>query len=131
MSNALTITIDVPNIHEGVTFYVEGLGLTLREKLAQTIYLLEFAGVRVYICQHQPGTRPFTDGPHRDYSRHWTPVHLDLEVTDLDAALESAIKAGAVLEGRESDPKWGDIATLSDPFGNGFCLIKPAETDAV
>ena len=47
-------------------------------------------------------------------------------VANLDAALTCAIGAGAVLEGAPRDYLWGRIATLSDPFGHGFCLMQQA-----
>jgi len=60
----------------------------------------------------------------RDYRRHWTPVHLDLVVDDLDASVERATASGAKLEVPAQSFAWGRIATLSDPFGHGFCLIQ-------
>jgi len=60
----------------------------------------------------------------RDYRRHWTPVHLDFEVTDISAAVERALSAGAGLEGEVQSFPWGSLATLSDPFGHGFCLLQ-------
>jgi predicted enzyme related to lactoylglutathione lyase len=32
--------------------------------------------------------------------------------------------AGAQLEGDIQTHKWGRIANMADPFGNGFCLIE-------
>jgi uncharacterized glyoxalase superfamily protein PhnB len=60
----------------------------------------------------------------RDYRRHWTPVDLDLVVPDVDAATEKAIAAGARLEKQIQTYAWGRMATLSCPFGNGFCLLQ-------
>ncbi|MDZ3824625.1 MAG: VOC family protein, partial [Pseudoxanthomonas sp.] len=60
----------------------------------------------------------------RDYSRHWTPVHLDIVVEDLDAALARALAAGARLERPVLEQRWGRLAPLADPFGHGFCLIQ-------
>jgi len=60
----------------------------------------------------------------RNYSRHWTPVHLDFVTTDIEAAVERAIAAGAILEQPVTRHAWGELALLADPFGNGFCLIK-------
>jgi Glyoxalase-like domain len=34
----------------------------------------------------------------RHYQRHWTPVHLDIQVDDLKGALAQALEAGALLE---------------------------------
>jgi uncharacterized glyoxalase superfamily protein PhnB len=56
-------------------------------------------------------------------SRHWTPVHLDFEVEDVSAAVERTVAAGARLEG-ELQSFWGRLATLSDPFGHGFCVLE-------
>ena len=59
----------------------------------------------------------------RDYQRHWTPVHLDFEVDDIVAATRRAVEAGARLEGDIGTFGWGRLATLSDPFGHGLCLL--------
>jgi len=34
----------------------------------------------------------------RDYGRHWTPVHIDFVVDDVEAALRRAVDAGARAE---------------------------------
>jgi uncharacterized glyoxalase superfamily protein PhnB len=60
----------------------------------------------------------------RDYRRHWTPVHLDFVVDDIELATQRARAAGAELEGEIQSHKWGRIATMSDPFGHGFCVIQ-------
>jgi predicted enzyme related to lactoylglutathione lyase len=66
-----------------------------------------------------PGvTRP------RDYSRHWTPVHLDFVVDDIDAAVERAVALGAVLERPVTTSAWGRLAVMADPFGHGFCFVQ-------
>jgi predicted enzyme related to lactoylglutathione lyase len=80
---------------------------------------------RICLVEKAAGTLPFpAAAAGRDYGRHWTPVHVDFTVGELEGSLERAVKAGARLEdGPEAYP-WGRIATLSDPFGNGFCLIE-------
>ena len=60
----------------------------------------------------------------RDYERHWTPVHLDFVVEDVDAAVRRATDAGAKLERPAESKAWGRIAILSDPFGHGFSLLE-------
>jgi predicted enzyme related to lactoylglutathione lyase len=59
----------------------------------------------------------------RRYERHWTPVHLDVHVDDLDAVLERVRAEGGTIERefRSEGPK--PAAFCSDPFGNGFCVI--------
>ena len=63
-------------------------------------------------------------GERRRYGRHWTPVHLDFVVADVDAAVERALAAGATLDDPAATHSWGRIAHLADPFGNGFCLLQ-------
>ncbi len=65
-----------------------------------------------------PGAAP------RDYARHWTPVHLDVVVDDIEAALDRAEAAGAVRESHPDTHPWGRIVRLADPFGHGLCLIQ-------
>lgn len=125
MANAFTISIDVPDIEQGVTFFTDGLDFQVNAQLAPGIYELEFAGVRVFLIEKPAHSLPHPGGKPRTYGRHWTPVHMDLEVDDLDRAVDRAVAAGAIIEERASDDEWGDIATLADPFGNGFCLIQP------
>jgi len=72
-----------------------------------------------------PGTSPIPrPGVVRDYGRHWTPVHLDWPVADLDAAVRRAVGAGATVDRGPQDRPYGRIAVLADPFGNGFCLLE-------
>jgi predicted enzyme related to lactoylglutathione lyase len=51
-------------------------------------------------------------------------VHLDFVVTDLEQAVQRAQAAGAAVESGIAKAKWGRIAMLADPFGNGFCLLQ-------
>ena len=43
---------------------------------------------------------------------------------DVEAALARAVAAGARAETEIQTHNWGKIATLSDPFGHGFCLVQ-------
>ena len=72
-------------------------------------------------CRH---ARRLPAATKRDYARHWTPVHLDFAVGDLPRAVARAKAAGASLEEDIEAKAWGRIAMLSDPFGNGFCLLE-------
>ena len=59
----------------------------------------------------------------RDYRRHWTPVHLDFAVDDIDEAVKRAVDAGGQLEGEIQRTPKGAMANLSDPSGNGVDLV--------
>ena len=82
---------------------------------SSTIFLLQRA--RGTEAVHQPVLE-------RDYRRHWTPVHLDFVVEDVDKAVAAALALGATLDDPAATYKWGRIAHLADPFGNGFCLLQ-------
>jgi lactoylglutathione lyase len=120
------ITIDVDDLDRAVEFYCGGLGLTLVER-SPTWARVELDGQTFWLCA-------FEAGPHRsitrDFQRHWTPVHLDFVVGDLDEAVERALAAGGRLEGEirrnELEPLGcrSDIANLSDPAGNGVDLLQ-------
>ena len=118
-----SICIDVDAVDRAVEFYGRGIGLTVVEqhpdwaqvKLgAQTFWIMKApAGVQGKIS--------------RDYRRHWTPVHLDFAVDDIDVAVKRAVDAGGVLEGEIQHSAKGALANLSDPSGNGVDLFCPAK----
>jgi predicted enzyme related to lactoylglutathione lyase len=56
--------------------------------------------------------------------RHWTPVHVDFVVDDIDTAVERALAAGAKRESECVEWRGSRCVTFSDPFGHGFCLIE-------
>jgi len=79
--------------------------------------------VRLYLLQ-KPGGSIGAGSDRRRYDRHWTPVHVDLVVDDIEAAFHRAVAAGARAETDIRVATYGKIAVLSDPFGHGFCLIE-------
>ena len=123
MTNLL-VNIDVDNIERAILFYQQAFGLTVGRWLAKDAVELLGLDCPLYLLQKDPATQPCpnTDA-RRIYSRHWTPVHLDIIVSDIESAITAAVKAGAQVETRNDAP-WGRIATLADPFGHGFCLLQ-------
>ncbi len=122
----LTLSIDVPDIDAGLKFYVDALGFEDPEEYMPGIYRLRAGGVVVYLLEKADESNPAPGAAPRTYRRHWTPVHLDLEVDNLDEVLSRVLAAGAVLEEDVSEDGWGRIAMLSDPFGHGLCLLELA-----
>ena len=125
MALRMRVCIDVSDLEAGIAFYRDALGLTAGRRLGATWAEMLGAVAPIDLLAEAAGTVPSPRAAAvRDYSRHWTPVHLDCVVDDLDAAVQRATAAGATLD-REIQPrKWGRIATLADPFGNGFCLLE-------
>ena len=121
----LRICIDVDDLDKGIEFYSEAIGLTVGRRLESDWVELLGASSPIDLLANRVGTVPVRGGSMvRDYRRHWTPVHLDFVVEDLDAAVERAKAGGALLEGGIQQKKWGRLANMADPFGNGFCFLE-------
>ena len=125
----LLINIDVPDLAAGERFYTQALGLTVGRRFDEDIVELLGSTAPIYLIFKPAGSviGP-AGGELRRYERHWTPVHPDFTVDDLDTAMASAIRAGAVQEGETLALPYGRQAMFADPFGNGFCLIAFNET---
>lgn len=119
-----SINIDVDDLQKGVGFYSAAVGLTPVRRLGA--FAIELAGAQapVFLLLKAAESPAFAGATTtRDYGRHWTPVHLDFLVDDIEAALRRAVSAGAGAESPVEAYPRGRMAVLSDPFGNGFCLI--------
>jgi catechol 2,3-dioxygenase-like lactoylglutathione lyase family enzyme len=121
----LRVCIDVDDLRRAVRFYTEALGLSVARRLGDDWAELAGAPVPIDLLAKAPGSRasPAAEAA-RDYRRHWTPVHLDVVVGDLEAALARALAAGATLEKGITEARWGRMANLADPFGHGLCLLQ-------
>jgi len=119
----LLVNIDVPDLAKAERFYVEAFGLTPTRRFGDGGVELSGWPAKLYLLEKAEGT-PGAGSDLRRYVRHWSPVHLDVVVEDLQAALARAVAAGATLEGEVRTDVWGKIATLADPFGHGLCLIQ-------
>ena len=121
----LLVNIDVADLESAVTFYTEGLGLRLARRLGRDIAELRGGPCPVYLIHHAADALPFADAPSpRDSTRHWTPVHLDFVVRDLERAIARAEAVGAAREGAIRAFDGGRFQVLVDPFGNGLCLLQ-------
>ncbi len=122
----LRVCIDVDDLDAAVAFYTRALGLTPGGRSGDEWAELLGAPCPIDLLAKPPGTAALPKGTRalRDYERHWTPVHLDVVVDDLDAAVAHAVVAGATLERAVETNSWGRIAILGDPFGHGFCLLE-------
>lgn len=121
----LLINLDVDDLDRGIYFYTSVFGLTVGRRFGAAGVELLGAPVAIYLLLKESGT-PATPAmaQHRCYERHWTPVHLDFVVDDIDGAVHKAISCGARLEQPVATQKWGKLALMADPFGHGFCLLQ-------
>jgi uncharacterized glyoxalase superfamily protein PhnB len=120
------LNIDVADLPTAIAFYTRAFDLREgRHLFAGEVVELLGAQLPIYLVLKAAGSAPFAGSQQgRDYRRHWTPLHLDLVVDDLDAALARALAAGARQEGAISSQQWGRWVGLSDPFGHGCCLLQ-------
>ena len=121
----LLVNIDVEDLARAEAFYVAAFDLRVGRRLGNAGLELLGADSAIYLLPRPAGS--VTAGEPRRYDRHWTPVHLDLVVTNLEAARDRAIAAGARLESDIAAAAWGRIAMFADPFGHGFCLVEFSE----
>ena len=117
------INIDVPDLDAAVTFYTAAFRLTVGRRFGTDTVELTGWPSPAYLLRKDAGTIGAGTQP-RTYDRHWTPVHLDVAVDDIDGAVTRAVKAGATLEHDVRTVPYGKIAMLADPFGHGLCLIQ-------
>jgi predicted enzyme related to lactoylglutathione lyase len=122
---AVLINVDVPDLEQGIDFYTSALDLRVGRRFGDDFVELLGANVAVYLLLKMEGTSigP-AGGDMRHYRRHWSPIHPDFVVPDIDAAIARANSAGAVQEGETCDAAYGRLAMFADPFGHGFCLIE-------
>lgn len=121
---SMLINLDVPDLDAAVAFYVHAFELRQTRRLFDGT-VAELAGLPapLYLIAKAAGTVA-AGMQTRDYARHWTPLHLDIVVDDIDAAVARAIAAGATLERAAQEFDWGVLAVLADPFGHGFCFVE-------
>ena len=121
----LRICIDVDDMDRAIVFYTRGLGLQVGRRFKSDFVELLGAGSPVDLLLNPSGSRPIDNKPiERSYDRHWTPVHLDFVVDNIEEAITKLKAHGGILEVPVSDRVWGRIAGLSDPFGHGIDLLE-------
>jgi len=122
---SLLVNIDVPDLEAATRFYVETFELVVGRRLGSAGVELLGAGSPIYLLPKAEGSLPFEGAVSaRSYARHWSPVHLDFEVSDIEAARNRALANGARSESDITDHAFGRMALLADPFGHGLCLIE-------
>jgi predicted enzyme related to lactoylglutathione lyase len=117
--------IEVAELERGIAFYCDGLGLSLKRRFSPGWVELNGANLPIFLLANRP---PIVDlggaRVRRSFARHWTPVHLDFVVADLDATVARLTGLGASLDRPVQSRDYGRMANLADPFGNGFDLIE-------
>lgn len=121
----LLVNIDVEDLEAAVRFYTTALPLAIGRRFGNAGVELLGGSSPIYLLLKPAGSpASSTQKNLRSYERHWTPVHLDFVVEDIESAVAAAMAAGAALEAPIATKRWGKLALLADPFGHGFCLVE-------
>lgn len=119
----MLVNIDVDDLERAMAFYLRAFDLAIGRRFGENAVELVGGNAPIYLLAKRAGTLAAAAQP-RDYARHWTPVHLDVVVDDIGAAIARAQAAGAVLEQPVRTSAWGKLALMADPFGHGFCFVQ-------
>jgi len=122
----IRVCIDVDDVERAVAFYRDVLGLTPGRRLGDDWVEMLGATSPIDLLRVRAGSKPSATlkGATRDFGRHWTPVHLDFLVDDLDDVVRRACAAGATLDREVQERPYGRMANLADPFGHGLCILQ-------
>jgi predicted enzyme related to lactoylglutathione lyase len=121
----LLVNIDVDDLAKAIAFYQQATEMRVGRRFGSLGVEMLGASVSVFLLVKEAGSVASTStGEVRRYARHWTPVHLDFVVPELEPAVRRALDAGATIEGKIETHRWGRIAHLADPFGHGICFIQ-------
>jgi len=90
----LLINIDVDDLAAAETFHIAAFGLHTGRRFGNAAVELLGGTAAIHLLNKPAGTVGAGESL-RDYGRHWTPLHCDVVVEDLDQALDHALAAGA------------------------------------
>lgn len=114
----ISITVDVPDLSVATAFYTHALGCDFKVKNSDDWAVLSVGALDINLLVKASETVAAAD-QKRSYERHWTPVHFDFGVKDVQATAALVQEHGGSVEGEITE----GFAPCVDPFGNGFCLV--------
>jgi Glyoxalase-like domain len=124
-SISISPSVDVPNLADGVRFYINAFGFSKHTEPVPEVAVLRAGDAQLCLLEKQAGSQPsqFTHET-RHNERHWTPGHMNIHVDDLEIALAKDLDADVTQEQIFENPEHGSVAFRSVPFSHGFCLIE-------
>lgn len=121
----MLLNIDVPNLKQAEEFYCAAFDLHVGRRLGSKALELIGGPLPIYLLLKAEGSAPTSNAANlRTYKRHWSPIHLDIVVPDINTSTSKVLAAGAIQEGPITVFDWGKLGPFADPFGHGFCLIE-------
>ena len=128
------VNIDVPDLVPAERFYSTAFGLEVGRRFGDDAIELLGGGAPIYLL-HKPAGTVAAAEQARTYARHWTPLHCDLVVDDLDTAVARAV--GERLGVRfavdvDTRIQWGaDVGAHKTSMLQDLEAGRPMEIDAV
>ena len=93
------INVDVDDLDKATHFYATAFGLKAGRRFGADGVEMLGSSAPIYLLVKAAGTAASsTTTLCRSYGRHWTPVHLDFVVEEIESAVRQAVDAGARLE---------------------------------
>ena len=82
----------VTELSTGIDFYCRGLGLALKRRLSPSWVELAGANLPIFLLANRPPVAELgSKQAVRNFDRHWTPVHLDFIVENVDQTVSRLI----------------------------------------
>jgi predicted enzyme related to lactoylglutathione lyase len=107
--------IEVADLERGISFYCDGLGLSLKRRFSPSWVELDGANLPIFLLGDRPPIAELGGAQlQRSFARHWTPVHLDFIVADLGAAVARLTGLGATLDREIQRREYGRMANMAD-----------------
>src|SRR5688572_27627368 len=95
---SIVVNVDVPELKPAIEFYVAAVGAKVARLLDDDVAELRYGSSLLCLLMKPSGSAATPTGHRRELARHWTPVHVDFVVDDIDAAVTRAVEAGAKRE---------------------------------
>lgn len=120
----LLLNLDVDDLDRAIAFYTSAFDLRVGRHFGDWAELVGGTSP-IYLLPKAAGSAVANSTlQERTYARHWTPLHLDFVVDDIELAIQRALQAGATQERDTTLHRYGKLALMADPFGHGFCFIQ-------
>jgi predicted enzyme related to lactoylglutathione lyase len=121
----ILVNIDVDDLEKAIRFYGSVFGLKVGRRFGVSGVEMLGSSAPIYLLVKAAGTPASrTTSQCRSYDRHWSPIHLDFVVDEIELEVQKAISAGAQLEKPIAIHNWGKLALMADPFGHGYCFVQ-------
>jgi len=119
------VNVDVDDLDKAIAFYTSTFGLRIGRRFGADGVEILGGSAPLYLLVKSAATPAWPGTAQvRSYERHWTPVHLDFVVEEIESTVAQALLNGATIDVPVATHNWGRIAVLADPFGNGFCIVQ-------